>query len=347
MIIDQSGSMANVKRHDYLPFGEELFAPAGGRSVTLGYASGDGIRQQFTAKERDVETRLDYFLARYYSSLQGRFTSPDEFSGGPEELYEDVDPHDPLFYADIVEPQSLNKYHYALNNPLKYVDEDGHQTSLADRLKSGAVSVGRTLLNTVEGAASAYGEDNGVGGTTGPQNAVGRGIGHTLALGQATFEIASGVGAMLSGGGEAVVTAGACGTGVGCVAPAVGVVQAARGLVVAAHGAVVGVNTAINIFRHGNAASSTRPQHGYEIVDQKGDVKKVGVSGQKLNQNGSSPRANSQVNRANRSRPANNQVEGRVRRTNVPSRRQILEWERQQAELRRSQGHSMDMHTRP
>ena len=36
------------------------------------------------------------------------------YEGGPDELFEDVDQHDPLFYADIAEPQSLNKYHYVL-----------------------------------------------------------------------------------------------------------------------------------------------------------------------------------------------------------------------------------------
>ena len=55
MIIDQTGTLANVKRHDYLPFGEELIAPIGGRSTALGYAGVDGVRQQFTSKERDVE----------------------------------------------------------------------------------------------------------------------------------------------------------------------------------------------------------------------------------------------------------------------------------------------------
>jgi RHS repeat-associated protein len=45
------------------------------------------VRQKFTLKERDNETNLDYFLARYYSSTQGRFTSPDQFSGGPDALY--------------------------------------------------------------------------------------------------------------------------------------------------------------------------------------------------------------------------------------------------------------------
>jgi RHS repeat-associated protein len=57
----------------------------------------------FTGKERDGETGLDYFGARYFSGAQGRFTSPDPLlnSGRPWE------------------PQSWNRYTYALNNPLR------------------------------------------------------------------------------------------------------------------------------------------------------------------------------------------------------------------------------------
>ena len=133
IILDQTGSLANVKRHDYLPFGEELFAGMGGRTVAQGYA-GDGVRQQFTSKERDVETGLDYFLARYYSPMQGRFTSPDEFAGGPDELFYFADDAaaNPTFYADLTNPQSLNKYQYSFNNPLRYVDPDGHAPQKCD-----------------------------------------------------------------------------------------------------------------------------------------------------------------------------------------------------------------------
>ncbi len=62
IILDKTGERANVKRHDYLPFGEEL-TYQGNRTTALGY-SGDNIRQKFTSKERDIETGLDYFLVQ-------------------------------------------------------------------------------------------------------------------------------------------------------------------------------------------------------------------------------------------------------------------------------------------
>jgi RHS repeat-associated protein len=63
----------------------------------------------FTGKERDTETGLDYFDARYFSSAQGRFTSPD-----PSNLS-----------VDFWLPQTWNRYGYGLNNPLAVVDENG------------------------------------------------------------------------------------------------------------------------------------------------------------------------------------------------------------------------------
>ena len=127
MIFDKTGSLATTKRHDYLPFGEEISGANGGRTAAQGYGAADGLRQKFTQKERDIETGLDYFGARYYSSTQGRFTSPDEFPGGAVEDFGVAATDNPTFYADLTNPQTLNKYQYCVNNPLRYTDPTGHQ----------------------------------------------------------------------------------------------------------------------------------------------------------------------------------------------------------------------------
>jgi RHS repeat-associated protein len=95
-------------RHDYMPFGEELFN--GGRTTAMGYGAADGLRPHFTSHERDIETGLDYFEARYYASTQGRFTSVDPITVTAER---------------IVDPQQLNLYAYVRNNPLAFIDPTG------------------------------------------------------------------------------------------------------------------------------------------------------------------------------------------------------------------------------
>jgi RHS repeat-associated protein len=96
-------------RHDYLPFGEEISADADWRTTGRGYV-GATVRKKFSGKERDDETGLDYFIARFYSSEQGRFIS--------------VDPTR-IKLKNIIDPQDLNRYSYVANNPLKFIDPDG------------------------------------------------------------------------------------------------------------------------------------------------------------------------------------------------------------------------------
>lgn len=116
-------------RRDFLPFGEELYSGLAGRNTNQKYsASADDTRKKFATYQRDAETGLDYAQSRYYSPMHGRFTSPDEFKGGPDELFDfEEDASDnPTFYADLTNPQSLNKYQYTYNNPYKYNDPSGH-----------------------------------------------------------------------------------------------------------------------------------------------------------------------------------------------------------------------------
>ena len=117
-----------LSRHDYLPFGEEIGAVLGNRdqaSGVTGYTASlaDGPAQKFTGKERDNESGLDYFQARYYSGAQGRFTSADPLVV-PRLQLEDEN----QFAAFINNPQNWNRYVYARNNPLRNIDPDGLQT---------------------------------------------------------------------------------------------------------------------------------------------------------------------------------------------------------------------------
>lgn len=107
-VLDSTGAI--VSRHDFEPFGGELTRSGGGYSVA------DGVSIKFTGKERDAELAgsasqgLDYFGARFMSSGQGRFTSPDPIMVSKERL---------------ADPQRLNLYAYTRNNPLRYVDPNG------------------------------------------------------------------------------------------------------------------------------------------------------------------------------------------------------------------------------
>jgi len=111
-----------LTRYDYLPFGGELWAGSGLRSTGLGYRPVQALwtpsdpRKLFTGKERDAETGLDYFGARYMSGAQGRWTSPDAINVTDERI--------------LNPSNTLNKYIYGGNNPLKFVDPDGEDITV-------------------------------------------------------------------------------------------------------------------------------------------------------------------------------------------------------------------------
>ena len=90
---------------DYYPFGGERPIP----SCCPTNPGGVNVPFMFTGKERDSESGLDNFGARYNSSNLGRFMSAD-----PKHVS-----------AHLTDPQSFNRYAYARNNPLLYVDPDG------------------------------------------------------------------------------------------------------------------------------------------------------------------------------------------------------------------------------
>ncbi len=86
-----SGTLMETYR--YLPYGERY--------------AGTHTPRQYTGKERDAESGLDYFGARYLASAHGRWMS--------------VDPEIPY----VLDPQSLNRYGHTRSNPVTFIDADG------------------------------------------------------------------------------------------------------------------------------------------------------------------------------------------------------------------------------
>jgi RHS repeat-associated protein len=102
--IIQAGQTSVCYDADFYPFGGE-------RTVVDTCDS----HYKFTGKERDLESGLDNFGARFDSSQMGRFMTPD-WSEKPMGVP----------YAVLDDPQSLNLYSYVRNNPLAKADPDGH-----------------------------------------------------------------------------------------------------------------------------------------------------------------------------------------------------------------------------
>jgi len=107
----------------YLPFGERYKETADPEQNKIG----------FIGKERDIETNLSYFDARYFDDNQGRFTTVDP-----------VAPVNPWTsetdYNYLTNPQRLNRYTYGLNNPYRYVDPDGEFVFIAAAVICAAIA---------------------------------------------------------------------------------------------------------------------------------------------------------------------------------------------------------------
>ena len=102
VITDASGAIKSES--DFYPWGGELQ-----------FVANDSNHYKFTGTERDSETQLDYFGARYYSNGLGRWVSAD-WSSTPV----------PVPYANFGDPQTLNLYGYVRGLPTAKADIDGH-----------------------------------------------------------------------------------------------------------------------------------------------------------------------------------------------------------------------------
>ncbi len=135
-----------VWESDYYPFGE-LYSNINNQKPN---------NRGLIGKEKDQETGLTYFGARYYDDALARFGSVDPI--GP------VDPWtSQTDYAYLTNPQRLNRYVYGMNNPYRYVDPDGREVESTFDREKGAVTTtdldtGKTLVFQAESGSKPYGE---------------------------------------------------------------------------------------------------------------------------------------------------------------------------------------------
>lgn len=95
VVTDSAGNSA--QQLYYYPYGE-----------IKGNTGSDIAKHKFIDQEWDAETGLYYYGARYYDPALARFISADTIVPNPWD------------------PQDLNRYTYAGNNPLIYIDPTGH-----------------------------------------------------------------------------------------------------------------------------------------------------------------------------------------------------------------------------
>ncbi len=108
VITESSGGV--VESTEYNPFG-----------TTRTHSGATLTNYKYTDQERDPETGLYNYGARYYDPMIGRFISPDSIVQAP------------------FNPQSLNRYSYCINSPLMYVDPSGNIFGIDDWIIGGII----------------------------------------------------------------------------------------------------------------------------------------------------------------------------------------------------------------
>jgi RHS repeat-associated protein len=135
VVTDASGTPIQVL--DYHPYGSTRVNQQFNTTFNEG--------KQYIGQYADLETSLSYLNARYYDNSKGEFLSED-----------------PVFWGDpkrqvLTDPQSLNSFSYANDNPITYSDPNGKQAaSLAASYGTGYLIGGETgpldiLVGTVIG----------------------------------------------------------------------------------------------------------------------------------------------------------------------------------------------------
>lgn len=138
------------KRTEYTPYGEKWLESTTSSSYNFDYG--------FTGKPLDEETGYYYFGARYYDPMRSVWTTSDP---AMSEYFDDVSKGEGGVYDYI----NLHTYHYAGNNPIRYIDPDGEVKW--DQLFSGVLEIGSGVMS-LKGAAAMIGGTVASGGAAAP-----------------------------------------------------------------------------------------------------------------------------------------------------------------------------------
>lgn len=100
--METNGEGKIISLEEYYPYGDRAFINTAAREVSV-------KEYRYCSKEKDNSTGLYYYNSRYYDAYSARFISGDAFE-----------------YIDVDDRSSYNRYAYCKNNPVCYVDGDGH-----------------------------------------------------------------------------------------------------------------------------------------------------------------------------------------------------------------------------
>jgi RHS repeat-associated protein len=130
IITDNTGKV--IARKDFNAFGDETNSAQ--RTEPLGYKP-EEVRQDYTGYQKDDESGLEFAQARYYNTKHGRFTSVDPMTAS----------------ANVKDPQTFNRYSYAMNSPYKFTYPLGLVATGVGQGSSSGSDVGHSHMSNPKG----------------------------------------------------------------------------------------------------------------------------------------------------------------------------------------------------
>jgi RHS repeat-associated protein len=134
---DSSGN--TVELSDYYPYGSSRLDEKTGTLTE---------QRKYTGQEYDASTGLNYYNARYQNPNTGRFISQDQafLALGDNQQLKAITQQKLAAY--LSDPQNLNSYSYARNNPILYNDPTGQSFESVLSWANAHTGIGQTVDNS-------------------------------------------------------------------------------------------------------------------------------------------------------------------------------------------------------